>query len=156
MTQISSDLTTEIFAQESGDPFLMLVTLSHASFGDLYYVNNSEDITSRSIVYTAFPMKITPSSDDGESVREVQIEFDNVSLELIDEIRTVTDFINVKVEMILASKPDLVEIELGELKIKNIDYNKFPMKARMVMDDFLNTEIPSEKYTPTNFPGLFT
>lgn len=156
MRSLSNNALAQLFAQESDDPFLLLVTLQHSSFGTLRLVNNVVDITSRSNVYSAFPMKITLPTDDGESLREVQIEFDNVSLELIQEIRSVTDYIAVTIEMILASDPNSVEIEMGELKIKDLTYNKTSIKAKLFMDDFLNTEMTGEKYTPTNFPGLFT
>jgi len=156
MRTLSNNALAQLFFQESDDPFLMLVTLTHSSFSTLRFVNNVEDITSRGNLYSAFPMKITLPTDDGESLREVQINFDNVSLELIDEIRTVTDYIDVTIEMILASDPDFVEIEVGELKIKDVSYNQTSVSARLFMDDFLNTEMTGEKYTPTNFPGLFT
>ncbi len=153
---LSNQMLAQIFGQESNDPFLILVTLSHPSFDSLYFVNDVVGLTSRGQEFSAFPFKITLPVDDGESLREVQIEFDNVSLELIEEIRTVTDLIDVKVEMVLASNPDQVEIELGELKIKNIIYSKTSIKARLFMDDFLRTELSGEKYTPTNFPGIFS
>lgn len=152
---LSNNLLAQMFGQNSNDPFLMLVTLSHANFSPIYLVNNSVSILSRGNEYLAFPIKVTMPSDDGESKREVSIEFDNVSLELIDEIRTATAKIDAKIEMILASNPDIVEIELGELKISNVTYSKQSIHAKLSMDDFLNTEMTSEKYTPTAYPGLF-
>lgn len=153
--QLSNQLLKELFAQESGDPFLTLLTLSHPSFSTIYFVNNTEDIVSRGQTYTAFPMKLVLPKDDGESAREVSIEFDNVGLDLISEIRTVTTPIDVKLEMILASIPDDVQYSFEELKIQNIQYNKTRITARLFMDSFLNTEMTSEKYTPTLYPGVF-
>lgn len=153
--QLSNQLLSQLFAQESDDPFLMLIKLSHPSFDDIFFVNNTEDIVSNGITYEAFPVMVTPAADDGESIREVQIEFDNASLELVEEIRTITDYIDVEIDMVLSANPDQIEITLGELKIKNIMYDGSSIKARLFMDDFLNTELSSEKYAPTNFPGMF-
>jgi hypothetical protein len=100
-------------------------------------------------------MTIRLPTDDGESTREAVIDFDNVSLELIDEIRQVTTPIDVKIEMVLASDPDEVQLSYEELKIKSVTYNKNRISARLYMDDFLNVELPSEKYTPTGYAGLF-
>lgn len=155
MNTLTSQLLAQIYSQESGDPFLTLVTLSHGDFDDIRLVNNTEDIVSNGLTYTAFPMKIGLPKDDGETTREVTIEFDNVALDLISEIRTVTDFINVKLEMVLASIPDAVQISFEELKIQSLTYNKSRVSARLFLDNFLGTELSSEKYTPTNFPGLF-
>jgi len=156
---MSNDLTpallVQLYGQDSSDPFLMLVTLSHTSFGNICLVNNSENITSNSIIYTAFPMSIILPADDGEKSREVSIEFDNVSLELVNEIRTVTTPINIKVDMVLASNPNIVQISLDDLKVKNITYDKSRIRAKIIMDDFLSVELTSEKYNPSNFPGLF-
>lgn len=154
--QLSPELIAQLYSQESDDPFLTLLTLSHPSFSqDIRLVNNTENITSNGLEFTAFPMKIVLPRDDGESARDVTIEFDNVALELISEIRTVTDFINVKLEMVLASLPDAVQISFDELKIQSVTYNKTRVSAKLFLDSFLNTEISSEKYTPSNYPGIF-
>ena len=154
--QLSNKLLAELYEQFSDDPLLLLVELSHSSFSTLYLVNNTVDITSRGNSYIAFPMKITMSPDDGQSARNARIVFDNVSLELIDEIRSVTTPIDVKIEAVLASDPDIVEIDIGELKLANISYNAQSISASLVYDDFLNTELTSESYTPTFYPGLFS
>ena len=154
--QLSAELIAQLFAQESNDPFLALITLTHASFASpIRLVNNSENIISRGNTFTAFPMKIKLPMDDGESAREVQLVFDNVSLELIDEIRTVTTSIGVSIELVLASMPNQVQASLEELKIATINYNKTQAVARLVLDSFLTTEVTSERYNPQNFPGLF-
>lgn len=153
--QLSPALLAQLFAQESNDPFLMLITLSHPTFSDIRLVNNTEDIVSNGLTYTSFPVTIRLPVDDGETTRELNIDFDNVSLELIDEIRTVTTPINLKIEMILASNPDLVEITLEDLKLRSLTYNKQRISAKIIMDNFLNVELNAEVYGPKNFPGIF-
>lgn len=153
--QLSPALLAQLYAQESDVPFLMLVTLTHSSFSPIRLVNNSENIVSNGETFTAFPMRIRLPMDDGESTREVSIEFDNVSLTLIDELRTVTTPIDVKVDMILASNPDDIQISLDELKMRNVTYNKQIVSARLYLDSFLNVELTSERYSPKLYPGLF-
>jgi hypothetical protein len=153
--QLSPALLAQLYAQESDVPFLMLVTLIHPSFTTIRLVNNSEDIVSNGETFTAFPMRIRLPVDDGETSREVAIEFDNVSRELIDEVRTVTSPIDVKLEMILASNPDDVQVTLDELKMRNVTYNKSVVSARLYLDSFLNVELTSERYSPKLYPGLF-
>ncbi len=148
-------LLAEMFGQVSDDPFLMFVTISHEDFPTIYLVNNTVDQTSRGQEFTAFPMTVNLPTDDGESAREVTIDFDNVSLELIEELRTVTSPMDVKIEMILASDPDTVQLSLEELKMRSVSYNKQRVSAKLYMDSFLNVEMTSEKYGPTNYPGMF-
>lgn len=153
--QLSPALLAQLYAQESNDPFLTLITLSHPTFSDIRLVNNQEAIVSRGETYIPFPMRIRLPADDGESARYFVIDFDNVGLELIEEIRSVTDSIGIKLEMILASIPDDVQIVQEDLKIQSLSYTASKITATVVLDNFLNTQMTSEKYTPTNFPGLF-
>jgi Domain of unknown function (DUF1833) len=153
---LSPEMLAQLYTQESSDPFLTLITLEHSSFAaPIRLVNNSEDVVSRGNTFTAFPVKIRLPVDDGESLRQVAIEFDNVSLFLINDIRTVTSPISAKLEMVLASMPDDVQIELGELVLGQLTYDKQKISATLTMDGFLNTELTSEKYSPSIFPGIF-
>jgi uncharacterized protein DUF1833 len=152
--QITDALRAQFFAQESNDPFLMLVTLENSSF-ILRLVNNSSDIVSGGHTYTAFPMKIRLPIDDGQTSRDIQIDFDNVSLEMIRNIRSVTEAISVRIDMILASMPDVIQMTIDNLSIGNITYNAKRITAAIVMDNFLSVEMTSERYTPSNYPGLF-
>jgi hypothetical protein len=151
---LSNELKNQMFSQESDDPFLALVTLTHTSF-TARLVNNTRDITSNGFVFSAFPMKIRLPPDDGESARDFAIEFDNVSLDLITQLRSVTGDIGVKIQLILASMPDVVQMEYTDLLIRSVSYNKHRVSARIVLDSFLAVEMTSEKYTPALFPGMF-
>lgn len=153
---LTPQLIAQLLSQESDDPFLTLLTLEHEDFvAPIRLVNNSVDILSRTNTFMAFPMRITFPADDGETARVFKIEFDNVSLALVEQMRTVLTPITVTLEMILASMPDAVQMSQGELKIQNITYNSSKISATIVLDTFLNTEVTSERYIPQNFPGLF-
>lgn len=153
---LSNTLLNQLFAQESNDPFLCLLTLSHADFAsDIFLVNNSVDVISRGETYSAFPMRVILPADDGERAPQVTLELDNVSLELIDELRNITDPIGATLELILASDPDTVEISYEELKLKSITYDSKKIQAVLYIDDIFYTEIPHETYSPSNFPGVF-
>lgn len=154
--ELSNLLKKEIFSEASADPFLMLVTLSHASFDTIRLVNNNEDVISNGNSYKWFPMNINLPTDDAEEDKRVTIVFDNVSQYLVDELRLITTPIDAKIEMVLASNPNVIEITLDQLKMKSISLNSQSIQASLTLDDFLYTELSSERYTPTNFPGLFS
>lgn len=145
-----------MYGQVSNDPFLMLVTISHPTMtSPIRFVNNSEQVISRGDTFVPFPMTVNLPVDDGETVKEFSMTFDNVSREIIDELRSITDPMDVKLEMILASNKDFVQYAFDELKLKSIVYNKQTITAKIFMDTFLSVSLTSEKYTPQNFPGLF-
>jgi hypothetical protein len=153
--QLSPELIHQLLSQESNDPFLTLLTLSHDSFSTIRLVNNTTDVVSRTETFIAFPFKIRFPVDDGESVREFSIDFDNVSLDLVDEIRSVTSPISIVIELVLSSIPDDVQMIQDNLKIQTITMNKHRVSAKIIVDDFLNIEMTGERYEPSNFPGLF-
>lgn len=156
MNTLSNELLSQLFTQESNDPFLMLITFSHTSFSsDFRVVNNQANIISRGLTFNSFPIKIRLPVDDGEKVKDVQLEMDNVSLEFVANLRSVTTQIGVKIEMILASLPDQVQMALEELKISTITYDTYKITANLILDNFLSTEMTGERYAPVNFPGLF-
>lgn len=156
MRSLTNNLLAQLYGERSDDPLLMLVTLTHTSFTTLRLVNNTEDVISRGNTHIAFPMRINLPAEDGVNVLKSQIQFDNVSLDLIDEIRSVTTPIDTTIELVLASDPDTVEISFNEFKISNVRYDSRTINADLFLDDFLHTELTSERYTPTIYPGLFT
>jgi hypothetical protein len=154
LSNISNELKAQVFAQESTDPFLTLVTISNPSF-TFRLVNNSRDITSNGNVFSSFPMKIRTPVDDGETSKDFSIDFDNVSLDLIESLRSVVGDINVKIELILASMPNVIQVSHDDLLIRSISYNAKSISAKIVLDSFLAIQMTSERYTPSNFPGMF-
>ncbi len=152
--QLTNTLKRQIFAQQSGDPFLTLVTVSGPNF-EYRFVNNTKDVVSNGKVYTAFPMKIRLSADDGESARDFQIDFDNASLLLVRSFRAITEPADCRIDMILASIPDSIQMSQGDLKIKSIVYDKHKISAKIVLDNFLTVAVPGERYTPSAYPGMF-
>lgn len=153
---LSQELLAQLFSQESTDPFLTLVTLSHPDWDeDFRLVNNTEDVVSRGLTYLSFPVTLVLPVDDGETSPEISIEFDNVSLYLIGKLRSITSGVQAKLEMILHSLPDDVQITLDDLVLHSINYNKTKISAKLVLENLLNTKLTSEKYTPKNFPGVF-
>lgn len=152
---ISNALLAQLFAQESDDPFLVLLTISPPSGSPFYLVNNTQPVVSRGMTFIPFPFKIRLPTDDGETARSFTVELDNVGLELIAPLRSFTQDIAVKLEMILASLPDDVQMVHEDLEIASISYNASTITANVISDNFLNSEFPGEKYQPTNFRGIF-
>lgn len=153
-SEISNEVKAQLFAQESGDPFLTLVTFQNDDFV-VRLVNNSKDITSRGNIFTAFPMTIRLPVDDGQTTRDFQIQMDNASLLMIENLRSVTGKVNVTIEMILASMPDVPQIAFEDLSLSSITYSSQQITATIIFDNFMSIEMTSERYMPTNFPGLF-
>lgn len=153
----SSSFIEAVVSQNTDEVFLFLLTLSHANLsGPIRVVNNTENITSNGNVYTAFPFNLVLPQDDGESLPQVVINLNNVTLEFIDEIRGLSGALDVKLEIILASSPNTIEMSIDGMKTYTINYDAQNIQATCQIEDVLNLSFPSELYLPSNFPGLFT
>jgi hypothetical protein len=152
---ISNNLLAQLFSEESNDPFLMLLTIYHPDFPTIRLVNNTVDIVSRSETFQAFPFKFKLPVEDGESQRNIEVQIDNTSLELVSSFRSVITPMDVLVELVLASDSDNVQIDIPDLKLRGITYDKNRISATLVLDSFLYIAMNSETYNRENFPGIF-
>lgn len=152
----SQKLIQAVLEPNTGEVFLFLLTFNHPSFSTpIYLVNNLENITSRGVEYQAFPLELILPSDDGESLPNIEITCQNASLELIDEVRSITGPMSLKMEFILASEPDVVEFSIQDMRVAQVQYDKDLLKMTATVDDLLNTSFPAHRYLPSNFAGLF-
>lgn len=153
----SSAFIEAVVSQNTDEVFLFLLTLSHQDLTTpIRVVNNTEYIISNGNVYTAFPFDLVLPQDDGQSLPQVVITLSNVNLEFIDEIRGLNGALDVKLEVILASSPDTIEMSIDGMKTYTISYDAQNIQATCQIEDVLNMTFPNELYLPSNFPGLFT
>jgi hypothetical protein len=153
----SSAFVEAVVSQNTDQVFLFLLTLNHTDLTNpILVVNNTENITSNGNVYTAFPFNLVLPQDDGESLPQVVITLSNVSLEFIDEIRGLNGALDVKLDVILASSPNTIEMSIDGMKTYTISYDAQNIQATCQIEDVLNMSFPNELYLPSNFPGLFT
>lgn len=155
MRSLSPAAIQEFFNSHSADPFLTLLTISHNDWQTKRFVRNNEQIVSRGQVYLPLAFDFSLPIDDGETVPAVKISLDNVDLGLVREFRSIEEAPFVKIETIFASRPDQIEIMIEDLKLEQITYDGFKIAGVLTFDDFLNTSIPSDRYTPKDFPGIF-
>lgn len=142
--------------QNTDEVFLWLLTIEHAASSTIFrLVNDLDDITSRGNVYSAFPFQFALPEDDGETLPTIQINVDNVSLELIEIIRTYGSGITITAEIILASNPDDVEYSIEDLSLVDATYNSQSITLTAQIQDLLNQRFPADDFLPRTFPGMF-
>ncbi len=153
--KVSQNARTQIRALNKDQAVLILVTINDGTGTPLRLVNNIKDVVSRTNTFTAFPMSIDVSPDDGDTLQTVQLTIDNASLEMVDWVRTLTNPVPVIIETVFSGSLDTVELSLTNLVIRNIKYNTTSITANLMADDDLNQQIPSDTYNSYDFAGLF-
>lgn len=152
---LSSAATTSIHSQETGEVWLVLLTITHSTLPTpIRVVNNNEDITSRGNIYQAFPFEIILPSQDPDSIPKASLKFDNVDRTAISIIRGVEFPPAVTIEVILASQPDTIEVSFPNLTLRNVKYDAEAIEGELLFENLFSEPV-TLTMTPSRFPGLF-
>lgn len=143
-------------ARETGEVFLVLLTLSHPDMMvPVRLVSNTEAITSRGQAFVAFPFDITLPQEGTDSIPEVRLTVDNVDRQIMQMLRSLPSAPDVLIEIVLASSPDVVEYDTGTLKLFRVSYDALSIQGTLSAGDFLGEPFPAHSFTRTNFSALF-
>ena len=143
-------------AQETGEVFLLLLTLDHADLAaPIRVVNNMVNVTSRGEVYFAYPFEIALPDEDPESLARVTLRIDNVDREIVKSLRTIQAPLAVALEVVMASSPGVVEAGPFEMTLVAAEYDALTVTGELAFEDVLNEPFPGHSYVPSEYPGLF-
>jgi hypothetical protein len=150
---ISADGRAALYAAQSAEVWLQLLTITHDSIGTpIRLVSNTEAVTSRGDAYLAFPFELAIPATAQESV---ELIVDNVTRELIDEVRSIDTPLSISLEIVLASAPDTVEAGPFIFQSRSAEYDAQRMRLTLAYEPMLNEPFPAYSYTPLDYPGLF-
>ena len=153
---LSTAAKQAIFAPETDEVFLILVTISHPQLpAPLRAVNNTVNVTSRGDVFTAYPVRIDLPGESADEVARVQLQIDNVDRLILDTLRTLSEPPTVTVEVIMASTPDTVEAGPFAMTLHSAPYDALTVTGELAFEDILNEPFPGDTFSPALFPGLF-
>jgi hypothetical protein len=156
---VSTNALRAMLAQETGEVFLLCVTISHPSFTAPYrlvYDQNPLVRTAGTFEPFAFALNLPNEQDDSPPV--VQMAIDNINNAILKAVRNLPAGIrpDIVLEVVLASSPNVVEKGPYDFKFLSTDYDEASLTGTIGFeDDILNTAIPGSNYTPTNSRGLF-
>jgi hypothetical protein len=153
---LSNTATEAANDSETGEVFLVLLTLSHASLGSsIRVVNNDTDITSGGNLFTAFPFEITLPNDEENRVPQAKLRIDNVDRQIVQAIRAVgTDPMDVSLQVILASSPNTLEMEYDGMQLKQVRYNADIVEGTLTIEGFLREPYPAGIFNPSFFSAI--
>ena len=157
MTRAMSNFAREnMLSTSSDEAFLVLVTIRHAATGTLLRaVNNTEQIISRGDTFEPYPFSFILPQETGEGIGVATFEIDNVDLVLIDMLRSAVTAPRVDIEIILGSLPDVVEIGIYDLALREVSWDASVIRGKLLNEDLLSTGFPSYSYVPTEWQGIF-
>jgi hypothetical protein len=153
---LSTTAKQAIFAQETGEVFLMLLTINHSDLGSpIYVVNNTEDVVSNGNTFLGYPFYFELPGEDAESLSQVNLTITNVDKLLVAGVCSIATPLDVKLQVVLASDPNVIEAGDFDMKMRDVNYDAFTLTGRCNFNDLLNEPYPAGTYTPADYPGLF-
>lgn len=158
MRTVSANALRAMLAQETGEVFLICLTVNHQSFSSpILIVNDQKPLVRTAGTFEPFAFEINLPNEEEDRIPNVTVTFDNVDRSIIQVIRTITGARpSVTMEVVLASSPNTVEAGPFNFAILSITYDASTVQATLGFeDDLLNTAFPGDTYTPANSKGLF-
>lgn len=156
MRALSTALRAAITAQESGDPLLPLLTITHDDLAvPIRLVRNPTNITSRGVEFLAFAFDVSLPDDVDDHPPRASLVIDNVSLELVEILRTLREPPEMLLELIFASTPDTVEVAWQAFLLDQPTWDVRSIEATLTLEETMLEEFPPHAFTPAAFPGVF-
>lgn len=152
----SLTLRQAVNAQETGQVFLILLTIDHAQLSvPIRVSSDAVNTVSNGDTYYAYPFEITLPDDMEDRPPRARLRIDNVSREIIASIRSIQTAPTLNIDIVLASDPDTVEVHLPDFQMRNITYDAMTIDAEINIDYFIEEPFPAGTFAPSYFKGLF-
>ena len=143
-----------MMAESTNEIFILLVTFWHGT--EIFRCClNTEEVSSRGQIFTPtyFNFKLPEVSDTAP--QGVEIIVDNVDQRMVDLLRRIVTPIQVKIELVLASQPNVVELVLEDLVMRSVSWDVSKITGQLTAEDMLNANFPGHIYEPRTFQGIF-
>jgi hypothetical protein len=165
MRDTSQTFRRAVFAQESGEVLIFLLTITHPQLATP--IRLSTDATERKsttplayrtmsrgdeFLYAGIDLTLPAEKDRAPPAAKLTI--DNVTRDLIPLARSVSTPAQVKIEAVLASDLDTVEIAWPAMDMTNLQYSAAQLVFDLTMDSLASEAFPAGTFSPAYFPGL--
>lgn len=166
MRILSLNFRKALFSQESGEVPIFLLTITHPSLTSPIYLSTdpttrySDDppmyrTVSRTINFLYAGIDVTIPDEQDKTPPASKLTIQNVTRDLIPLARSVSTPPLVKIEAVLASAPDSVEMTIGALQMSNLTYDANQLVFDLTLDALTSEPFPSGTFSPAYFAGLF-
>ena len=153
---VSAELKQAVYAQETTESFIVLVTLSHPDLETPIRVNSSgQEVISNGDLFVAFPFEVILPDDVDDRPPRARLSIDNVSREIVLAIRTISSAPFVTIQIVMASSPSTIEAEFPDFRLANITYDQLTVEGDLTLEEFIGEPYPARVFSPADFPGLF-
>jgi hypothetical protein len=152
---LTSQTLRDLFETTSDIALLALLTVTHPSFAPLRFVNNTEPVVSRGQQFLPLWFQLELPDDTRERPAELTLRLDNIALDLVPEMRKLTTAPTLLVEIVSTRALDVVELEVRDLKMRDLRWDTQAIEFQCSWEDILNERFPAHSFAPIRYPGIF-
>ena len=154
---LSTAARASLFAQQTGEVFVQLLTLEHPDLVEPIRVcSDSIDTVSGGLTYQRFPFTITMPPEDEDAPPIVRLKIANADRTIVRSVRELSqNAMMVTLSVVMASSPDTIEAGPLEFKLRNVTFDAEFVEGELHFEDPLNEPFPADTFNPNTFPGLF-
>lgn len=155
MRTLSAPAVASQNAENTAEVWLVLVTIDHPALAQpIRVVGNNENITSGGNLFVAYDFNIVLPGEDPDNPAAAQLDIDNVDRVIVQTLREISSPPSVTIQVVLASSPDLIEIEFAGLVLRNAQYDAMRVTADLAFDEIISEPVATT-LSPDKFPGMF-
>ena len=153
---LSTGALRSVLAQQTDQVWLVLLEIVHPDLpATLYFTSDNKGTVRGSNTYIPFPFDVALPADLEGQVPRVKLTIDNVDRRIVDVLRTLDSSPTVRLLVVLADTPAVVEAGPFEFTLLDATYDVSTVSGELGFEPILSEPFPSDAYTPANFPGLF-
>lgn len=155
------------YALETDEVIIALLTITSDALTEPVYISSEpveflpdsdadvKGVISNGNEFVFIPFDIALPRDDKTGTVSAKLRIDNIDREVIDIVRNIRKPALVKIQAILASNPDFIEMEYENFKLSNVSYDAEYVEGDLTLEYWGLEPFPSGRFTPAGFPGLF-
>jgi hypothetical protein len=143
------------YQTELADAYICLFVFTHPNLAvPIRMTDAGEDVVVGVDTYAHVPLKIALPDMTDESPPAGRLVLDNVSRDLIAEIRTFNTPLACELRVVLASAPATVELGPFDFEVRNVQWGALTLTADLVHEPILGVAVPCDTFNAAQFPGM--
>jgi hypothetical protein len=163
---LSLNFRSALFSQESSEVVIFLLTITHPSLAApiLLSTDPSARITTDPLVYGTASrgstflyagIDVSLPDEQDRTAPASKLIVSNITRDIIPLARSVSTPPAIKIEAVLLSAPDTVEMSWPALNMTNLNYDASALTFDLTMDALATEPYPAGSFDPASFPALF-
>ena len=153
---LSSGAVAALNAQETGEVFIVLLTIDHVDLAAPIRVSSDAvDTVSNAETYIAFPFELSLPTDLEDGPPRARLRIDNVDRQVVQAIRQINSPASVLIEIVRGADPDTVEASFPDFELREVSYSALFVEGDLVVEQFSAEPFPAKSFTPGDFPALY-